>query len=167
MTCPGASRQFRRRATTLGFTILEVLIVLVVVGLVVALALPRFSNAAETGRAAALREQLRSLRTEILLYRAAHDGIAPGYPRNDLRREPTSDTMLAQLTQATARADLPPNHIPVNPFTGSSTILIVPANAAFPAAAQGDQGWVYQPSTGTFASNVPGADPDGVAYFDY
>jgi general secretion pathway protein G len=150
-----------------GFTVAEFLIVLVVLGLLAAVAVPRFTQAADASRAAALRDQLRMVRTQILIYRAEHDGLAPGFPLGHARGEPNCETFLAQLMEADSRSDIGPTRRPVNPISGSSEILIVPAGAPFPLAPTGGQGWVYQPSTGAFAANVAGADADGVDYFDY
>jgi general secretion pathway protein G len=163
-----------------GFTVVEVLIVAVILGTLAVVVVPHFSDASEPKRSAAVRDDLRYLRTQIMVYRAQHKGVAPGFPRGDSAAVPTYEAFVTQLTQPTDEAGGPvaggsADHplgpylprIPANPVNGSSAILFVPAGSPFPTAPSGPQGWVYQPSTGTIAANVPGTDAAGVDYFDY
>lgn len=162
------------------FTLVELVIVIAVLGILGALVIPKFSNAADTARANTLREDLRYLRTQAILYRAQHNNVFPGYPAGDTTAAPSVQDFVNQMTMhsdeqgvtnaaATSRFKFGPYllRMPVNPIAGNADVRLVASTDAFPTEPAGPEGWVYQPSTGTFAPNVAGVDPDGQAYFDY
>ena len=76
----------RRRA----FSLIEVVLVIVIVGVVAAIAVPRFSRAVEKTRIAAMMHDTRVLNKAIDYYRAEHEDAPP-----------TLDDIVAQLTQYT------------------------------------------------------------------
>ena len=53
-----------------GFTLIEILIVVVILGILAAVVVPQFTNAADDANDAAVRSQLQTLRGQIELYRA-------------------------------------------------------------------------------------------------
>jgi prepilin-type N-terminal cleavage/methylation domain-containing protein len=53
-----------------GFTLIEILIVVVILGILAAVVVPQFTNASEDANDAAVRSQLQTLRGQIELYRA-------------------------------------------------------------------------------------------------
>src|SRR5689334_20986294 len=81
-----------------GFTMIEVLIVVVVVGILAAVVVPRFSNASVQAKENTLKTDLRYLRTQIVVYKAQHNDIAPGYPDGDLAALPTAGAFAQQMT---------------------------------------------------------------------
>lgn len=88
--------------TTKAFTLVEVLIVVVILGILSAVVIPRFAGASDDARTSATQSTVASVRSAIATYRtgAIIQGDAP-YPT------------LAQLTDGTViKFDLPPN-----PFT--------------------------------------------------
>ncbi|MCI0364871.1 MAG: prepilin-type N-terminal cleavage/methylation domain-containing protein [Phycisphaerales bacterium] len=66
-----------RTHITRAFTLIEILIVVVIIGILAALVIPRFSNAAEEAGNNGARSQLRIIRGQIELYRAHHQGVLP------------------------------------------------------------------------------------------
>lgn len=162
------------------FSLIEILIVLIILGILAALVVPQFSDASSLARDNSLREELRYLRTQVMVYRAQHQGVAPGYPSGNRKLEPSNQAFAAQLTRYTnvagqtsettsAEFNLGPylQRIPVNPINGSSAVRFVPDHEPFPSAPVGEEGWLYKPSTATLAANVAGVDGSGTAYFDY
>lgn len=67
----------QRRAA---FTLVEVLVVLAVIGLLVAILLPVFAAARESGRITACRSNLRQMSAAVRMYADDHDGLLPAYP---------------------------------------------------------------------------------------
>ncbi|MCX5661741.1 MAG: type II secretion system protein [Planctomycetota bacterium] len=162
------------------FSLLEIVIVLIVLGTLAAIALPRLGGVSNMGHASELRDALRQLRTQILIYRAQHRGVAPGYPDGNTLAEPTFEAFAAQMTgytspngrlaaSRTALARFGPylTRMPVNPLKENAMIRFIGPDEQLRAAPGGPEGWVYQPSTGMIAANSDGADADRVAFFDY
>lgn len=167
-------------ARSRGSRLLEALIVLVIMSGLGALVVPQFSSAARVSRETSLRDDLRYVRTQILVYRAQHGGVAPGYPQGDATHAPTITDLASQLTlytdaqgrTSTQRGEqfrFGPylERMPVNPVNRSAAVRFVKADAAFPVRPTGVEGWLYQPSTGAFVPNAEGLDAAGDAYFQY
>lgn len=161
-----------------GFTLVEILIVVLILGIIAAIALPRFSNASATARASMMADDLRIMRQQAEIYRGQHLGRAAGYPPGG--GDPTEAQFIAHMTLASnqigesAPADTPGfrfgpylREIPVNPVNGKDSVLVLPDGAALPDAASDAHGWIYQPSTMTIRADCVGNDEHGKAYFDY
>jgi general secretion pathway protein G len=162
------------------FTLVELLVVVVVLGLLAAIIIPQFSNASQAARSSMLLDNLRTMRTQIQVFKAQHLDVAPGYPGLDNTVAPTETDTVNHLTMAsTAAGDLAAagtdgypfgpyfREIPENPINGRATIQIVADGDAFPAAADDSHGYIYQPSMCTFKADATGTDESGKAYFDY
>ena len=163
-----------------GFSLVELIIIIAILGILAALVVPKFSNATEIAKSNSLKEDLRILRTQIMVYRAQHGGNSPGYPAGDLTATPTMEAFTQQMTlysnpEGQTSATPTPQYklgpyllkMPVNSINGSSEIWFIPNDEEFPKEANGKTGWVYQASSGQFAANVVGTDPEGKKYFDY
>ncbi len=67
------------RFSSRAFTLIEIMMVVVLLGIIAAIAIPQISGASGEAHEAALRNDLRLVRTQIELYRLQHDGLVPGY----------------------------------------------------------------------------------------
>ena len=163
-----------------GFTLVEILIVVVILGILGAIALSAFSDMSSKARATMLAENIRTMRTQIFLFDAQHFCVPPGYPGCDPTQAPTEADFVVHMTQlskadgTTAPLGTPGFpfgpyflEIPDNPTSGKNTVQIVPDGAAFPGAGDDSHGYVYQPSTRMFRADSSGSDEDGVLFFDY
>ncbi len=163
-----------------GFTLVEILIVVVILGILGAMIIPRFSNASEIARASMLADDLRLIRMQIAVFRCQHLGVAPGYPDGDPSNAPTEAEFISHMTQAsdaggnTAAAGTPGfrygpyfREIAANPVNGKATIQIIPDGGAFPVAGDDSHGFIFQPSTLKFKADTAGADESGKLFFDY
>jgi general secretion pathway protein G len=169
----------RSPAERRAFTFIELMVVVVLLGIMAALVVPQFSNAAALARESTLRDELRNLRSQIAVYAAQHRATNPGYPGGNTAAAPTAAAFADQLTSYTdeqGRTAQTPDAvfkfgpylrlIPRNPFTNHSTVRIVPAGP-FPAAPLNTHAWVYQPSTGKIAPDNSGKDAAGIDFFAY
>jgi general secretion pathway protein G len=72
--------RLRRRSETPrrhGFTLIEILIVVVIVGVLAAMVVPRFADARRDASVSAVRNQLQALRGQLDLYRIRYRGAVP------------------------------------------------------------------------------------------
>ncbi len=67
----------RNKGLNRGFTLVEILIVVVILGILAAIVVPQFTNAANDARAGNLATQLKSLQNQIELYAAQNNGAYP------------------------------------------------------------------------------------------
>ena len=160
------------------FSLVEILIVVVILGILASIAIPKFANASQSARESTLKEDLRLLRTQIGVYRTQHNEVNPGYPGGDLTQNPTPQTLSDQLTlysdlagntSATGSSAYPwgayVTTMPVNPVNNLATFKILqPSDSNTP---DGSTGWLYQPASGMVWPNLVGADSTGRLFSDY
>jgi len=162
-----------------GFSIAEIAVVIIVLGLLVLLVAPHLTTAANADREIFLKSTLARLRTQIAIYQAQHHGGNPGYPGGDTAMIPTHEAFMNQMVQYTnasgQTSDIRSDEFrfgpyfssfPRNPLNKNADIRFVQPLVQVPLAS-GDQGWVYQPVTGWIAPNNAGVDIFSVKYADY
>jgi len=147
------------------FTLVEILIVVAILGILAAIALPHFQSHTQQAKESAAKDNLRILRNAIELYAAQHNDVPPGYPNNNPSLSPSNHPFAIQMVGIGKYL----SEIPANPFSSKTTIQLIDNNEEFPAEPSGTglYGWVYKPATKTIKLNWPGTDSQGTAYFDY
>src|SRR5207237_3761058 len=65
-----------------GFTLVEILIVVIILGILAAIVIPQFANASQDARESALLSQLQTLRSQIELYKLQHKDVLPDLVTN-------------------------------------------------------------------------------------
>jgi general secretion pathway protein G len=168
-------RMLRDRA----FTLVELLIVVVVLGILAGIVLPSFSSSTEDTKVSATVQNLQTIRAALDLYKVQHGDKYPGYPVGG--GSPTEALLGDQLKLATKKdgASAAPgttgfvlgpylkNGVPGNPFNNLKTVKLIADGAAFPTTADDTTGWVYKPQTGEFKSNANVTLADGQTVFDF
>ncbi len=136
------------------FTLVELLIVVIILGILAAIVVPQFTDAATDARLSSLTTNLATIRGQLELYKLQHRG-----------NYPVEATFTAQLTAGTdatgaAGTDFGPylQRVPNNPFTVGGTGNDVTSTAAGAAKA-----WNYDDTTGEFKAN-DGGSTNGVAH---
>jgi type II secretory pathway pseudopilin PulG len=160
--------------------LVEILIVVVLVGVLAAIVIPTVAHSTTTARESGLASDLALLRRFVLIYTSQHMEVAPGYPDGATTATPTGDVFVAQATMASnangqtaARGTTGYNYgpylsrIPANPLNNLETVEMVPNGGDFPAAADGNYGWICKPQTGEVRPDNTGTNDAGVAYYDY
>lgn len=129
-----------------GFTLVEVLIVVVIMAILAATIIPQFSDSSKDAKVSSIKFNLHTLRSQIELYKSQHDGRVPGATLAELIA--SSDKFGATGTGAGFPYGPYMRQIPPNPFNGSNVVR--PAIADPPTAASGavDAGWLYYAATG-------------------
>ena len=67
-----------RRTSRKGFTLVEILIVVIILGILAAIVIPQFTNASKEAKQSSLVTQVQSLRSQIALYKLQHNDNLPG-----------------------------------------------------------------------------------------
>jgi len=162
------------------FTLVETLIVVLLLGILAAIVLPRFSNASAVARGSMLADDLRVIRMQLGVYKSQHLDVPPGYPDGDPTKAPTEEAFVLHMTKAsnaqgqtnepgTPGFDYGPylREIPPNPINGKNSVQVMGDDEQFPVEGDDSHGWVYQPAAMLFKGDCPGADDKGKSYFDY
>ena len=125
------------RSTKRAFTLIEILIVVVILGILAAIVIPQFTDASEEAMTSSVKSQLQTLRSQIELYRVKNGGELP-----TLLVDGWDDLIDGDYIQ----------QAPVNPFQDSSTIA---------AAAAAGVGWVWDLEAGGEDGDLYAVDADG------
>ncbi len=163
-----------------GFTLVEILIVVTLLGVLAAIVIPTIANSATSARQTTLAMNIALLRRFIPVYQSQHFELSPGYPNGDRSAAPTEAAFVAQATMASTKyGETAPrgtpgypcgpylSKIPANPFNRLDTILVLGPGEAFPAAPDGSYGWIYLATTGEIRPGNSGADGMGRPYYEY
>jgi len=165
-----------------GFSLVELVIVIVIIGVIAAIAVPRIASGGRGATEAALVADLKILRHAIELYAAEHDGMFPGAATDgDGNGAKTAGATVSQLTRYSSQTGLvsdtfdatfrfgsyllkiPP--ISVGPNEGDDSVVIDGGNSP-PLVTGGPEGWVYNPNTGQIVANTDAANAAGLRTYD-
>ncbi|MFT3785243.1 MAG: prepilin-type N-terminal cleavage/methylation domain-containing protein [Tepidisphaeraceae bacterium] len=161
------------------FTLIELLIIVMILGILAMLTVPNFTSAAGQARENSLKTTLKNFRTQIQFYNAHHN-LYPGYPSGSAST-PDATTFSRQLTMfsdgtgavsatKTASATFGPyvEAMPANPINNLSTVLVVTGvNQSTVHDPDGTTGWIYEADTGRVYANVTSSDSAGHLYVTY
>lgn len=139
-----------------GFTLVEILIVVIILGILAAVVIPQFSDASDDTRSSSVMTNLKTVRSQLQLYKAQHNET---WPVDAELGQMITFTDAGGNTNAsqTATFRFGPYllRVPANPYTGVSTVTTVadPATAYTPGTMT--DGWWYNSATGEFRCHVP------------
>ncbi len=125
-----------------GFTLVEILIVVVILGILAAIVIPQFTNASTEAKLSSLKSDLQTVRSQIELFKIQHDDAPP-----------TAADFVSQMTVQDANGFGPYlQKVPTNPFSGGNSVT-----------ADGSGGDWQLTAAGVFTA-ADGGSTDGVAH---
>lgn len=138
------------------FTLVELLIVVIILGILAAVVIPQFTDASTDARLSSLQTNLQTIRGQIELYKLQHNGTYPEVLK--FVDQMTKKTDAAGVVSATGQFGPYLQRIPTNPFTVGGT-----GNDVTNTAAAANKAWFYDEVTGEFKANDSGTT-NGVAH---
>ena len=159
MKCVCSTTVIRRRSdrharASTGFTLVEILIVVIILGILASIVLPQFAGASDSSKKANMRNQLQTLRSTVQLYRIEHRDEPPLLVSTGWDAFVSKTKTDGTVDPTGERGPYLP-FAPVNPLTRSSTVVAVGSAAA------GTNGWFYDEADGkVYGANADGAQSD-------
>jgi general secretion pathway protein G len=144
--------EFPMRTNTRGFTLVEILIVVIILGILAAIVIPQFTNASNDARNNSVQSSLQTVRSQIELFKTQHADTPP--------------VAAGMWSIMTGKSNVTNTQTPVATGTYGPYLQTAPVNplnqqTAVGAAAATNVGWVYTTSASgqyTFqAVNTTGA----------
>ena len=113
-----------RTRVSKAFTLVEILIVVVILGILAAIVIPQFTSASQEAQVGNVVTQLQTLRSQIELYKLQHRDELPDFRRhgwNPLTSETAEDGTITSRGPIGPYLQAPPK----NPLNGNTRLLIV------------------------------------------
>jgi len=111
-----------------GFTLIEILIVVIILGILAAIVIPQFTNASNDARNSSLASQLQTLRSQVELFKLQHNEALPKLQTDWTQM--TGKTLVDGTVNAAGTFGPYLQTIPTNPLTNGSTVADGTAYAA-------------------------------------
>jgi general secretion pathway protein G len=137
------------------FTLVEILIVVIILGILAAIVIPQFTQASSDARDSALTSDLQTLRSQLALYRVQHNDNFPAAA--SFEAQMTTKTNADGTTTGTPTLGPYMQTLPKNPVTGVSTVATGTADPTGSATG----GWYYKTSGPTDSASNIYANDDG------
>lgn len=160
-------------ASQKGFTLIEILIVVMVLGILAMIIVPQINVSTNDANQSALASNIMTLRNAIELYYHQHNNVYPGAVKTDGTASPTAaeaaaafEQQLTRYTEAdgtvsntrTADAQFGPylknGALPTNPFNQMATVLCdIATDDITSKTSDGTTGWKFYVITGNLMAN--------------
>ena len=135
------------KRTNNGFTLIELMIIVTIIGILAAIVIPTFSNANETAKAGALSSQINTVKKSLVMYNSDHNGSYPTDAQM-ITNQWQALTNTTDIDGDVSGDDYGPYFMkpPFNAFMNSDVV-----------AADNSSAWQYDSSSGTIQAVVPAA----------
>jgi len=143
-----------RRSRKGGFTLVEILIVVIILGILAAIVIPQFTSASQDARKNSLVSQLQTLRSQIELYKLQHLDQLPSslVAASPVWDQLTNKTNSSGTTGTTTAFPFGPylQSAPTNPLNGQNAMMVVTVDQTGGATLTGgtNMGFIINSSNG-------------------
>jgi type II secretion system protein G len=147
-----------------GFTLVEILIVVIILGILAAIVIPQFSNASSNARVSSLQSTLQTLRSQIELYKLQHGDNLPNIVAS-----------WTAMTQGSSYGNPVVDYIPylqttpINPLNSNSNVVDAGVNletetpSMLSALAVSSCGFIFDYEGGLGSGDIYATDTTGTA----
>jgi len=146
------------RNRTSGFTLVEILIVVIILGILAAIVIPQFTNASQDARKNSLTSQLQTIRSQVELYKMQHlDKLPPALTTANadgaiVWADMTTKTNADNTTSGDPKFGPYLQAPPLNPLNGFSGVDVLAATVDHGSGGQAEAhagfGFVINPALG-------------------
>ncbi|HEY7115472.1 MAG TPA: prepilin-type N-terminal cleavage/methylation domain-containing protein [Tepidisphaeraceae bacterium] len=144
-----------QRRNNKGFTLVEILIVVIILGILAAIVIPQFTNASTDAKKNSLTSQLQTIRSQLELYKLQHNDVLPDFAGKQwvqmtMKSDATGDTGATTM-------DFGPylQQIPTNPLNNNTTVATGTTDADTSSTFAAGTGFYINTTNGkVWASNV-------------
>jgi general secretion pathway protein G len=141
-----------------GFTLVELMIVIAILGLLAAIVMPRLTDASQQARQTGINAQLQTIRRQIELYKAQHEETIPDVTTS-------WDVMLQGVTVGNPPTEIGPylQVTPLNPLNNRSNVMDGDGSGSAGAPC----GFIYDYQGGGGTGKLLATDKDGLTPLSY
>lgn len=139
-----------------GFTLVEILIVVIILGILAAIVIPQFTEASNDARESALASDLQTLRSQVELYKIQHLDCLPGWDGAAIDDADFVADLTGQTDQDGAAGTTFGPYLqtfPTNPFVTSAAVANTVVSGAGAAPGDDASGWWLNTTTGKVSPN--------------
>jgi general secretion pathway protein G len=143
-----------------GFTLVEILIVVVILGILAAIVIPQFTEASTEAKLSSLCSDLQTVRSQIELYKVQHNDLLPepeagGATWDKMTKYTDIAGTVSATKTATAKYGPYIQQVPKNSFNDSRLIEL--GTTDYQSLTGGTTyGWYFNIGTGSFHANSVG-----------
>ncbi len=134
-----------------GFTLVEILIVVVILGILAAIVIPQFTEASTEAKMSSLCTDLQTMRSQIELYKVQHNDDLPGSGTASFSDALILKTDIAGALNAAGPYGPYLQKVPTNAFNDLDTVQVEAGNASLGG---GNTGWHFDSTSGAFHADT-------------
>lgn len=152
--------RMRRQRNRRGFTLVEVLIVVVILGILAATVLPQFTTSNNDAKESAVMQDLQTIRSQIELFRFQHLGALPAEGMGSASKFEDAMLLSSDADTTTGAIGTKPfgpyfiGKLPPNPYNNLRTVLMTTSDLSL-VTPDDTTGWIYNSDLGQIKANTP------------